>query len=81
MIFSIQFRHSITVIVPEVVNETFEAYIAETHQVGYGETARFKIESNDLFKVNEKAEGVRKGVDQPMYDDEFTVHAKPLTID
>lgn len=71
----------ITVIVPEVVNETFEAYIAETHQVGYGETARFKIESNDLFKVNEKAEGVRKGVDQPMYDDEFTVHAKPLTID
>ena len=71
----------INVIVPEVVNETFEGYIAETHQVGYGETARFIIESNDLFKVNEKAEGVRKGVDQPMYDDEFTVHAKPLTID
>lgn len=71
----------INVIVPEVVNETFQNYIAETHQVGYGETARFIIESNDLFKVNEKAEGVRKGVDQPMYDDEITVHAKPLTID
>lgn len=70
----------INVIVPEVVNDTFEAFIAETHQTGYGETARFIIESNDLFKVNEKAEGVRKGVDQPMYDDEITVHAKPLEI-
>ncbi len=71
----------VNVIVPEVVNETFEKFIAETHQVGYGDTARFTIESNDLFKVNEKAEGVRKGVDQPMFDDEITVHAKPLTID
>lgn len=70
----------VTAIVPEVVNDTFEAYIAEVHQVGYGDTARFIIESNELFKVNEKAEGVRKGVDQPMYDDEITVHARPIEI-
>ena len=70
----------VTAIVPEVVNDTFENYIAEVHQVGYGDTARFIIESNDLFKVNEKAEGVRKGVDQPMYDDEITVHARPIEI-
>lgn len=70
----------VTAIVPEVVNNTFEAYIAETHQVGFGDTARFIIESNELFKVNEKAEGVRKGVDQPMYDDEITVHARPVEI-
>lgn len=71
----------ITCIVPEVVNEQFANYIAEVHQVGWGETARFEIESNDLFKVNSKAEGVRKGVDQPMFDDEVTVHAHPITID
>lgn len=71
----------VNAIVPEVTNDVFSRYIAEVHQVGYGDTARFIIESNDLFKVNEKAEGVRKGVDQPMYDDEITVHAKPLTID
>lgn len=70
----------INAIVPEVVNDTFEAFIAEVRQVGYGDTARFIIESNDLFKVNEKAEGVRKGVDQPMYDDEITVNARPVEI-
>ena len=71
----------VTAIVPDVVNGDFERYLAEIHQVGYGETARFIIESNDLFKVNSKAEGVRKGVDQPMYDNEITVHAHPISID
>lgn len=68
-------------IVPEVTNDTFSKFIGDIHQVGYGDTARFTIESNDLFKVNQKAEGVRKGVDQPMFDEEITVHAHPLTID
>ena len=70
----------VTALVPEVVNHDFEGYIAEIHQVGYGDTARFIIESNDLFKVNSQAEGVRRGVDQPMYDNEYTVHAHPVTI-
>lgn len=70
----------VTALVPEVVNDEFERYIAEIHQVGYGDTARFIIESNDLFKVNQKAEGVRKGVDIPMYDNEYTVHAHPVDI-
>jgi hypothetical protein len=70
----------ITALVPEVVNNDFQNYIAEIHQVGYGDTARFIIESNDLFKVNAKAEGIRRGVDQPMYDNEYTVHAHPITI-
>ena len=71
----------VTVIVPEVVNDTFSRFISEVKQVGFGDTARFTIESNDLFKVNSKAEGVRKGIDQPMFDEEVTVNAKPLTID
>lgn len=65
---------------PEVVNEDLERYIAEVKQVGYGDTARFVIESNALFKVNQKAEGVKKGVDEPMYDTEYTLHAHPITI-
>lgn len=31
--------------------------------------------------MNAKAEGVRKGVDQPMFDDEITVNASPITVD
>lgn len=69
-----------SVIVPEVSNDNFSKLIAEVHQVGFGETARFTIESNDLFKVNRKAEGVRKGVDQPMYDEEITVNPSPVEI-
>lgn len=69
-----------TVIVPECVNDTMSRFISEVHQVGWGETARFIIESNDLFKVNRKAEGVRKGVDQPMFDNEITVDARPIEI-
>lgn len=71
----------VTCIVPEVVNDAFEGFIAEIKQVGFGETARFIIESNDLFKVNSKAEGVRKGVDQPMFDKEITLSAHPITVD
>jgi len=79
--FNLVIAQVINAIVPEVVNESFEAYLAEIKQVGYGDTAVFQIESNDLFKVNQKAEGVRKGVDQPMFDDEITVMASPLTVD
>ena len=71
----------VNAIVPEVVNDTFSKFIAEVHQVGFGETSRFIVQSNDLFRVNSKAEGVRKGVDQPMFDDEITVNARPLTVD
>lgn len=79
--FNLVIAQVINAIVPEVVNESFETYLAEIKQVGYGDTAVFQIESNDLFKVNQKAEGVRKGVDQPMFDDEITVVASPLTVD
>lgn len=79
--FNLIIAQVINAIVPEVVNESFETYLAEIKQVGYGDTAVFQIESNDLFKVNAKGEGVRKGVDQPMFDDEVTVFASPLTID
>lgn len=79
--FNLIIAQVINAIVPEVVNDSFEAYLAEIKQIGYGDTAVFQIESNDLFKVNAKGEGVRKGVDQPMFDDEVTVMAAPLTID
>lgn len=78
--FNIVISQVVTAIAPIVTNDTFTNYIAEIHQVGWGETARFIIESNDLFKVNAKAEGVRKGVDQPMYDNEITVTAKAIEI-
>ena len=78
--FNLVLAQVVNAIVPEVVNGEFERYIAEVRQIGYGDTARFTIESNDLFKVNAKGEGVRKGVDQPMYDNEYTVNPRPMEI-
>lgn len=79
--FNLVISQIVSAIVPEVVNADFARYIAEVHQVGFGDTARFLIESNDLFRVNMKAEGVRKGVDQPIFDNELTVNAHPYSVD
>lgn len=79
--FNLIIAQVINAIVPETVNERLEQYLAETKQIGFGDTAVFQIESNDLFKVNRKAEGVRKGVDQPMFDDEITVIPECYTVD
>ena len=79
--FNLVIAQVINAIVPEVVNDAFEGYLAEVKQIGYGDTAVFQIESNDLFKVNTKGEGVRKGVDQPMFNDEVTVIPSVVTVD
>lgn len=79
--FNLILSQVVTAIVPEVNNDAFSRYIAEVHQIGYGDTSVFQIGSNDLFAVKEKAEGIRRGVDQPMFDDEITVNAHPVTID
>ena len=72
--FAIILSQVISAINPEVSNDMFMRFIAETRQIGFGDTAVFKIESNDLFAVKDMAEGVRRTVDQPMWDDEVTVH-------
>lgn len=68
-------------IMPMVANNDLVRLMAEVRQVGYGDTARFVIKSNDLFKVNELAEGVARGVMQPIYNNEITVEASPVSID
>lgn len=67
-------------ILPMVSNRDFIRFLAEVRQVGYGDTARFIIHSNELYKVNEIASGVNRGVLQPIHDDEVTVNASPIEI-
>ena len=78
--FNVITAQIITPVLPVTVNNVFEKYLAEIHNGGWGDTGRFVIESNDLFKVNAKAEGIRSGVQQPMYNNEFTLNAKPYEI-
>lgn len=68
-----------TPVAPAVVSQQFMD-ISEVKQVGWGDTARFIVDSNDLFLVNDIAEGVQLGGLQRLYKDEFTVNASPKQI-
>jgi len=65
---------------PMVSAPKYTDALAEVVQVGFGDTARFITNSNALFKVNEIAEGVQRGVLQPIYNDEYTVNCTPVEI-
>lgn len=67
-------------ILPMVANLDMIRFLAEVRQIGYGDTARFIIKSNELYKVNEIAEGVNRGVLQPIHNDEITVNASPIEV-
>ena len=67
-------------ILPMVSNFDMVRFLADVRQIGYGDTARFIIRSNELYKVNEIAEGVKRGVLQPIHNDEVTVNPRPIEI-
>lgn len=67
-------------ILPMVSNFDMVRFLADVRQIGYGDTARFIIRSNELYKVNEIAEGVNRGVLQPIHNDEVTVNPRPIEI-
>lgn len=69
----------ITPIAPAVVSERY-GMVAETRQIGFGETGRYIIKSNDLFLVSEIAEGTLSGSLQRMYNNEFTANPQPKYI-
>jgi len=69
----------ITPVAPVAVSAEYME-LAEIHQIGWGDTARFVIESNDLFYVSEIAEGVKHGGMQRVYNDEITVNPTPKNI-
>lgn len=70
----------VNAIAPSVTSADYSRFLAEVRQVGWGDTARFIIRSNELFKVNEIAEGVNRGVLQPIFDNEVVVNPSPIEI-
>ena len=70
----------INAIAPSVTSADYSRFLAEVRQIGWGDTGRFIIRSNELFKVNEIAEGVNRGVLQPIFDNEVTVNPSPIEI-
>lgn len=68
------------VAIPLSASKTYGSTFMDVHQIGWGDTARFPISSNDLFKVNEIAEGIHRGTLQPIYNKEVTVNCGTIEI-
>lgn len=70
----------INTVIPTTTSRRFGEEFMEIHQIGWGDTARFLISSNDLFQVNEIAEGIRRATLQPIFNNEVTVNCGPIEI-
>lgn len=71
----------ITPVVPKIVSDKF-AGVYDVAQVGFGDNAKYEVDSNELFIVNEAAEGIARGGMQTIYNNEYTVSAskKDITV-
>lgn len=67
-------------ILPMVSNEDFIRFFADVRQIGWGDTARFIVKSNELYKVNDVAEGVLRGTMQIIHDNELVINTKNVEI-
>lgn len=69
----------ITPIIPAMISAEFMDF-ADIANVGWGDTARFRVKSNDVYYVTRIAEGVLTGSVQRLYNDELTVNPEPYNI-
>ena len=71
----------ITPVVPKITSDRYATFYDVT-QVGFGDSAQYEVESNELFVVTESAEGIARGGMQTIYNNEYTVQAtkKEITV-
>ena len=78
--FSTLLAQSITPAVPEVTSQGYDK-LYEVFQTGFGDNAKYEVESNEYFIVYDVAEGQTRGNSQTMYNTEYTITARPKQID
>lgn len=64
----------ITPVVPTVIAAGFEN-LYDVTQVGWGDNAKYEVESNEMFVVNDAAMGIARGGVLTTYNTEYTVQA------
>lgn len=65
---------AISPVVPTVVAQGYEN-LYDVTQVGYGDNAKYHVDSNEMFIVNDAAVGIRRGGVLTHFDTEYTVTA------
>ena len=78
-IFATVISQIITPLVPKITSERYSS-LYDVTQVGFGDNASYIVESNELFIVNEGAEGIARGGQQTVANNEYTVSAHKRTI-
>lgn len=72
--FNTLLAQMITPVVPTVVASGFEN-LYDVTQVGWGDNAKYMVESNEMFIVNDAAMGIARGGVLTDYNTEYTVQA------
>ena len=68
-----------TPVIPKLISNAYDN-IYDVTQVGYGDNAKYTVRSNELFIVNDQAQGISRGGVQTAYDAEYTVSAKKTEV-
>ncbi len=77
--FATILAQAITPVVPSVVSAGYNE-LFEVHQVGFGDNAKYTVDSNELYIVNDLAEGIKRGGQQTIYNNEYSVSASRKQI-
>ena len=79
--FNTILAQAITPVVPTVIADKYST-LSDVTQVGFGDNAKYYVASNELFIVNDMAEGIARGAVQTMANTEYTVtaHRKQISI-
>ena len=69
----------ITPVMPKMTSDKYNT-LYDVAQVGFGDNAKYEVDSNELFIISEFAEGIARGGVQTLYNDEYTVKATKRTV-
>lgn len=77
--FDVVLAQILTPVIPTVVSAGYDQ-LFDTVQVGFGDSGKFSVESNELFIVNDLAEGIRNGAQQTASNTEYTLQAQRQSV-
>lgn len=77
--FNTILSQAIVPVVPTVIASGYDQ-LFEVFQVGFGDNAKFTVASNELYVVNDIAEGIMRGGQATIYNQEYSVQARRRQI-
>lgn len=77
--FATILAEAITPVVPAIVSQEYTK-LYDVTQVGWGDNAKYEVESNEYFIVYDLAEGIQRQNQQTVFNTEYTIQASKKNI-